>query len=97
MERCTTGLLEHEAALVALYATPGTAAHEALDFLVPQVAVHSASSAIRALVLAGHRAVEEERLRLAYDRAVDAGEVDEEALAWHAATAGGSAVFWAQE
>ncbi len=97
MKRRTTGLLEHEAALVCTYATPDSEAHTALDALVPEVAVHSESSAIRALILAGHRAVEEERLRLAYDRAVDAGEVDEEAVAWYAAASRQSAALWAQE
>jgi hypothetical protein len=97
MKRRTIGLLDHEAALVSLYATPGSEPHAALDDLVPEVAVHSESSAIRALVLAGHRTVEEERLRRAYDRAVAAGEVDEEALAWNAAARGVAAVLWAQE
>jgi len=97
MKRRTTGLLEHEAALVSTYAAPDSEAHTALDTLVPEVAVHSESSAIRALILAGHRAVEEERLRLAYDRAVDAAEVDEETVAWFAAAGRQSAALWAQE
>jgi hypothetical protein len=97
MKRRTTGLLDDEAILVAQYATPGTAAHRALDLLVPEVAVHSESSAIRALVLAGHRAAAEEQLRLGYDRAVEVGEIDHEAVAWHAAAGPVAATLWAQE
>ncbi len=96
MKRRTTGLRDEEAALVTLYATPGTAANRALDLLVPDVPVHSESSAIRALVLAGHRAAEEEGLRLGYERAMAAGEIDPETLAWHAAAARHAAVLWAQ-
>lgn len=97
MKRRTTGLHDDEAALVALYATPGSAANRALDVLVPEVVVHSESSAIRALLLAGHRAAQEERLRLGYDRAVAGGEIDAETLAWHAAASRHAAVLWAQE
>lgn len=96
MKRRTTGLLDDEATLVAQYATPGTAAHRALDLLVPEVAVRSESSAIRALVLAGHRAAAEEQLRLGYERAVEAGEIDGEAVAWHAAAGQVAATLWAQ-
>jgi hypothetical protein len=97
MKRRTTGLRDEEAALIAAYAIPGTAANRALDLLVPEVAVRSESSAIRALVLAGLRAAEEEQLRLGYDRAVAAGEIDPETRAWHAAAASHAAIFWAQE
>jgi hypothetical protein len=97
MKRRTTGLLDEEAALVAAYAVPGTAANRALDVLVPQVVVRSESSAIRALVLAGLRAAEEEQLRSSYDRAVAAGEIDPETRAWHAAAASHAAILWGQE
>ena len=97
MKRRTTGLLEDEANLVAQYAAAGTAAHHALHLLVPEVAVNSESSAIRALVLAGHRAAAEEGLRLGYDRAVEGGEIDPEAVAWYAAAGRVAAGLWAQE
>lgn|GEM_PF-3399543 len=97
MKRRTTGLRDEETALLALYAKPGTTPHRTLGELVPEVAVRSESSAIRALMLAGHRAVEEEHLRRAYDRAVEAGDIDPEALAWHAAAGSVSAALWAQE
>ena len=97
MNRRTTGLSQEEAALVALYATPGSQANRTLGALMPEVPVRSESSAIRALLLVGHRAVEEERLQAAYDVAVEAGEVDAEAVAWHTAAAHHAALLWAQE
>jgi len=97
VKRRTTSLSDSETKLVAWYATAGSEAQNALGCLVPEVTVHSESSAIRALVIAGHRAAEEERLRGAYDLAVEAGEMDEEALAWHAAAGRQAAALWAQE
>jgi len=97
MRRRTTGLLDEEIAWLGEYAAPGSPANRALGALVPEVAIRSESSAIRALVLAGHRAAEEERLRHAYDRAVQDGEIDAEALAWHAAAARSAAALWSGE
>lgn len=90
-------MLDDKALLLTQYATPGTAAHRALDLLVPEIAVPSESSAIRALVLAGHRVAAEERLRLGYERAVEAGEIYPEAVAGHAAAGRVAATLWAQE
>jgi hypothetical protein len=97
MKRRTTGLLDEEAALLASYARHGSAPHRALEDLVPEVVVRSESSAIRALVLAGHRAVEEEGLHRAYDQAVEGGEIDGETRAWHAASGSMTASLWAQD
>jgi hypothetical protein len=97
MKRCSTGLGDEEVALVAEYARPGSEANRLLQALVPEVTVRSESSAIRALLRAGHRAADEERLQQAYERAVRAGEIDAETLAWHAAASREAAALWGQE
>lgn len=97
MKRHSAGFLEEEDRLLSRYANSGTEPNRALSRIVPEVEVDSVSSAIRALVLAGHRTLETERLRRAYDAAVAAGELDEESAAWYRAVAVTLAETWAED
>jgi hypothetical protein len=94
MIRSSAGFLEEEQALLAAYSTPGTESHEALQERVPGVDVSSVSSAIRALVLVGHQSLAEERLRRAYDAAIEAGEFDDESRDWYSATDASIVALW---
>lgn len=94
MKRRTAGFLDSEDHLLIAYSTDGTEAKDALERVVSDVPVDSVSSAIRALVLAGHRSLEAERLRRSYDAAVAAGDLDEEATAWYRAVATTLAETW---
>ena len=97
MKRHSAGFLEEEDRLLAAYSQAGSVAQRDLQRIVPEVAVDSVSSAIRALVLAGHRALEADRLRHAYDSAVAAGELDDETAAWYRAVAITLADSWEGE
>lgn len=95
MKRHSAGFLDQEEKLLSRYAAAGTEPNRALGRIVPEVEVDSVSSAIRALVLAGHRALEADRLRRSYDAAVAAGELDDETAAWYRAVAVTLAETWA--
>src|SRR3990170_8567772 len=97
MKRHSAGFLDQEDELLAAYATAGTEPNHALGRIVPEIEVDSVSSAIRALVLAGHRALEADRLRRSYDAAVAAGEMDAETAAWYRAVAVTLADSWEGE
>lgn len=97
MKRYSAGFLEEEDRVLSRYARAGTEPNRALGRVVPEVEVDSVSSAIRALVLAGHRALEADRLRHSYDAAVAAGELDGEAAAWYRAVAVTLAETWVGE
>lgn len=97
MKRHSAGFMEDEDRLLARYAAAGTEPNRALGRIVPEVEVDSVSSAIRALVLAGHRALEADRLRRSYDAAVAAGELDAETAAWYRAVAVTLADSWEGE
>lgn len=82
--------------MLAAYATSGSPSHAALAAAVPGTDVTSVASAIRALVLVGHRTLMEERLREAYDRAVDAGD-PAEAEDWYRAARPGIVEMWSRD
>ena len=96
MKRRSAGFLDFEDDLLVAYSTDGPARH-ALTRAVPDVEVDSVSSAIRALVIAGHRSLEAEQLRSSYDAAVAAGEVDDETAAWYRAVAITLGEIWDSE
>ena len=97
MKRRTAGFLELEDELLIAYSTEGTPGNDSLARVVPEVPVGSVSTAIRALVLAGHRALEAERLGRSYDAAVEAGELDAESEAWYRAVATTLSEIWESE
>jgi hypothetical protein len=97
MKRRSAGFLEDEDRILTKYAHAGTEPNRALSRIVPEVEVDSVSSAIRALVLAGHRTLEAERLRRSYDDAVAAGELDDERAAWYRAVATTLAETWTRD
>ena len=94
MKRRTAGFLDAEDDLLVAYSTEGTPGREALQQVVPEVPVDSVSSAIRALVIAGHRSLAVDQLRQSYDAAVAAGDVDEEAASWYRGAATTLAEIW---
>ena len=96
MKRRSAGFLDAEDDLLVVYSTAGPA-HRALRRAVPDIEVDSVSSAIRALVIAGHRALEAEQLRQSYGAAVAAGDVDAETAAWYRAVAATLAEIWDEE
>lgn len=97
MNRHSAGFEEVEQSMLVAYATPGTELHRALRGHLPGMEVSSISSAIRALVLVGHHALEEERLRQAYDTSMAAGEFDGETRDWYRAVDAGIVSVWAGE
>jgi hypothetical protein len=81
LDRRTVNFAPGEASFLDRYKEPDTPEHRALLHLLPDVATDSDSSVIKALVRLGHGRIEEETMRLAYDRAVDNGEFDAESRA----------------
>jgi hypothetical protein len=97
MIRHSAGFDDPEDAWLSEYASPGSEANRALQESLPGVDVSSTSSAIRALVLLGHRALQGDRLQRAYDQAIEAGDFDDEAEAWYRAAAPGIVARWGAE
>lgn len=97
MQRRTAGFRDDEITLIERYATAGTDDHDGLTDAVPEVTIESTSSAIRALVLAGHRSLGAQRLQRSYEAAVASGELDAEAAAWYRAVATTLADMWEAE
>jgi hypothetical protein len=81
LDRRTVNFAPGEASFLDLYKEPDTPEHLALHNLLPDVSTDSDSSIIRALIRFAHTQIQEEALRLAYDRAVDDGEFDAEGRA----------------
>jgi hypothetical protein len=81
LDRRTVNFAPGEAAFLDRYKDSDTPEHRALLILLPGVTADSDSAVIKALVRLAHARIEEEAMRLTYDRAVDSGEFDAESRA----------------
>jgi hypothetical protein len=81
LDRRTVNFAPGEASFLDLYKEPDTPEHLALHNILPDASTDSDSSIIKALIRFAHAHIQEEAMRLAYDRAVDSGEFDAESRA----------------
>lgn len=81
LDRRTVNFAPGEASFLDLYKASDTLEHAALLNVLPDANTDSDSNVIKALICLAHARIQEEAMRLAYDRAIDRGELDAESRA----------------